>query len=251
MMERSRAGTGGTVPAVATDPSTDPLDERPPTEPSDPTEPSGEHPFVDAAVEALGGTPASVERPPESPVQPVLPRGLRGAVARFDHRADATFAKLRLHPAANRVFYSASALGDFSLVWHLVGTTRALRSPTDERAAVRLVASLLVETVVINGFVKSVFRRQRPTWEQERVHTLRKPRSSSFPSGHATSGFMAATLLVDGRARSAPLWYGVAAVIAASRVHVRIHHGSDVVAGAAIGVGLGTLARRLWPLPRR
>ena len=48
---------------------------------------------------------------------------------------------------------------------------------------------------------------------------------------------MAASLLADGRRRSAPLWYGIAAAVAASRVHVRIHHGSDVVAGAAIGLG--------------
>jgi undecaprenyl-diphosphatase len=62
---------------------------------------------------------------------------------------------------------------------------------------------------------------------------------------------MAASLLADGRRRSAPLWYGIAAAVAASRVHVRIHHGSDVVAGAAIGLGLGAVARRVWPLPRR
>ena len=209
-----------------------------------------ESPVADAAVEALGGTPASVERPPESPVQPVLPPGLAGAVASFDRRADAAFAPLRANALANRVFYGASALGDFSLLWHLVGTARALRSSYDERAAVRLAASLLVESVVINAMVKSLFRRQRPVWEQERAHVLRQPRSSSFPSGHATSGFMAATLLADGRRRRLPLWYGVASVVAASRVHVRIHHGSDVVAGTAIGVVLGALVRRLWPLQR-
>jgi undecaprenyl-diphosphatase len=173
-------------------------------------------------------------------------------VAHFDRRADATFARLRSNTAANKLFYGASALGDFSLVWHLIGTARALRSPADERAAVRLGVSLLVESVLINGVVKSFFRRERPVWEQElqRAHKLRQPRSSSFPSGHATSGFMAATLLVDGHRRRAPLWYGVAAIVAASRVHVRIHHGSDVVAGSVIGLGLGALARRLWPLSR-
>lgn len=227
---------------MATDSSTEPAPDLPTTE---------EHPVADAAVEALGGTPASVERPSESPIQPVLPPGLRGVVARFDHRADAVFAPLRHQPVANRVLYGASALGDFSLLWHMVGTARALRSPADERAAVRLATSLLVESIVINGLVKSLFRRERPVWEQERIHKLRRPRSSSFPSGHATSAFMAATLLVDGRTRRAPLWYAVAAVVAASRVHVRIHHGSDVVAGAAIGIGLGSLIRRAWPLGRR
>lgn len=207
--------------------------------------------MVDAALEALGGTSATVERPAESPVQPVLPSGLRRVVADFDRRADEVFAGLRLHPVANRVFYGASALGDFSLLWHLIGTARALRSPADERAALRLAASLLGESVLINGIVKSFFRRERPVWDQERAHEIRRPHSSSFPSGHATSGFMAATLLANGRRSRLPLWYGLASIVAASRVHVRIHHGSDVVAGSVIGVGLGALVRKLWPLPRR
>ena len=212
--------------------------------------PEAEHPVADAAVSALGGTPAGTERPAESPVQPVLPPGLRGVVRQFDLTVDRSFAGLRADPRTNKVMFAASALGDFSLLWHLIGTARALRSPADERQAVRLGISLLAESVFINGVVKSFFRRERPEWEQERAHALRKPRSSSFPSGHATSGFMAATLLIDDRCRRIPLWYGLAGVVAASRVHVRIHHPSDVVAGSIIGVGLGALARRLWPLPR-
>ncbi|MGH3472390.1 MAG: phosphatase PAP2 family protein [Nocardioidaceae bacterium] len=35
--------------------------------------------------------------------------------------------------------------------------------------------------------------------------------------------------------------------MAASRVHVRIHHASDVVGGALIGALLGELTRRLLP----
>ena len=46
-----------------------------------------------------------------------------------------------------------------------------------------------------------------------------------------------------------PLYYTVAAVVAASRVHVRIHHASDVVAGAALGTAFGLVARRIYPLP--
>jgi undecaprenyl-diphosphatase len=61
---------------------------------------------------------------------------------------------------------------------------------------------------------------------------------------------MAATLLANGNRRRNPFWYGLASVVAASRVHVRIHHPSDVVAGSLIGIGLGAAARRIWPLPR-
>lgn len=168
----------------------------------------------------------------------------------FDGAVDAAFAHLRGHPPVDRIFYSASALGDFSLLWHVIGTARALRS-RHELQALRLEVALGLESVAINTGVKSLFSRSRPPREEHERHSLRRPRSSSFPSGHATSGFMAATLLANGRPvgrRGA--WYLLAAVVAASRIHVGIHHASDVVAGALIGVGLGHLVMRVWPLPR-
>ncbi len=81
-----------------------------------------------------------------------------------------------------------------------------------------------------------------------RARQVRQPRTSSFPSGHASAAAMAATLLAD-RSRAPALWYGVAAVVATSRIHVSIHHASDVVAGAAVGLALGRVALRVWPLP--
>ena len=207
-----------------------------------------EHPLADAAVEALGGTPASVERPTTSPVRFVLPKPISRRVGQFDTAVDTAFDRhLRHRPFADRVFYAASALGDFSLLWHLVGTARALRSEADERASARLAAALAVESVAVNWGVKSLFRRARPSWEHHRPRRLRTPRSSSFPSGHASSGFLAASLLAE-RSRTPLAWYAVAAVVASSRVHVRIHHPSDVVGGALLGLVAGRLVRRVWPL---
>lgn len=201
----------------------------------------------DGVVEALGGTPASEVRPRESPVVAALPARPAGAVAAFDDRVDGWFDRLRGNMAADRLFYGASALGDFSVLWHLLSLARAVARPSTEPEAVRLAAALAVESVVVNVGVKALFRRNRPAWEQDRPRKLRRPRSSSFPSGHATSAFMAATLLSQGRPRQRPLWYATAAVVAASRVHVRIHHASDVVGGAALGLAAGAAVDRLWP----
>jgi undecaprenyl-diphosphatase len=200
-----------------------------------------------AVADLFRGTAPDVPRPPIDPVTTVLPPGAAQAVRTFDRTVDGWFDRLRGRGVPDRILYGATELGDFSLLWHLVGTARALRGPTQEREAVRLAVALGVESVLINGVVKSFFRRSRPGADHVRPHKMRKPRSSSFPSGHATSAFMAATVLGDGAGPTErAAWYGLASVVAASRVHVKIHHPSDVVVGAAVGVGLGALVKRVW-----
>jgi undecaprenyl-diphosphatase len=168
-------------------------------------------------------------------------------VAAFDRRVDKEIDRLR-NPALDRVMYVATELGDFALVWHLIGTARGLVSDRHAREAFRLSAVLGGESILVNGIVKSFFQRKRPAWEQPRAFKIRRPRSSSFPSGHASSAFTAAAVLGEDDPLK-PLYYGVAAVVATSRVYVRIHHASDVLAGVATGMVLGRVARKVWPKP--
>lgn len=170
------------------------------------------------------------------------------SVQQFDQAVDRAFDPLRESTAANRLFYTLSELGDFSLIWHVIGSGLALREGNANRS-LRLAVSLGVESVLVNGVIKSFFRRERPVIDVPRPLRLRQPRSSSFPSGHASSAFTAAVLLSED-SRVGPLWFGLASMIAASRIHVRIHHGSDVVGGVITGLVLGSIGRRLWPLER-
>lgn len=179
---------------------------------------------------------------------PLLTNRTRGRIAAFDKSVDVAFDHLRGNPVADRVFYAASALGDHSLIWLMLGAARGLRSEHDWRAAVRIGALLGAESALVNVGIKSLFRRTRPPWEVDRPRALRRPRTSSFPSGHATSAFTAAGLLSD----DDPLWpvyYALAVIVSTSRIYVRIHHASDVVGGIPIGIVLGRLGRRLMPLP--
>jgi undecaprenyl-diphosphatase len=176
---------------------------------------------------------------------------IRPFVKTLDARVDEIFAPLRGNRVADRLFYTATALGDFGLVWTALGLLRVLRGrPGDTRAGVRAIAATGIESVLVNIGVKSLFRRRRPRPMQAHPLPFRQPITSSFPSGHATAAFCAATLLAENE-RLGPLYYTVAAVVALSRIHTKIHHASDVVGGVAIGLALGRLGRRLVPLEPR
>lgn len=167
------------------------------------------------------------------------------AIEAFDAWADAQLERLRGNPVTDRVFNAASTLGDFSVIWHITGLARAAGGGDRRRQAVVLAGLLGAESLLVNQGVKRVFRRTRPTEAGDERYEVRRPSTSSFPSGHASAAMFAATVLTSwtGR-RTAPVWFGMAAVVGSSRAYVRIHHASDVVGGAALGLALGRLAVR-------
>lgn len=171
-------------------------------------------------------------------------------IQHFDDAVDGFFERhLRGRPPIDRLFYGASALGDHGMIWVMLGALRGLRGGDHNwRAAVRVGVGVGVESIVVNAGVKSFFRRSRPVVVVPRPYPLRVPLTSSFPSGHATSAFCAATLLSDGDPHLAPLYFIAATVVTLSRVHVKIHHASDVVGGMVVGLFLGQIGKRIAPL---
>ena len=168
------------------------------------------------------------------------------AVEAFDEAVEQFFARLRGNPVADRVFYAASELGNFSILWHALAWAGAA-SKRGRNRALRVSVALAVESALVNGPIKSAFNRSRPLGDHEHPHRLRQPLTSSFPSGHASAAVVAAALLSESRRRRWPFW-AAASVVAASRVHVRIHHASDVVVGALVGAVIVRLFKKIWPL---
>jgi membrane-associated phospholipid phosphatase len=165
------------------------------------------------------------------------------AVQSFDAWADTQLERLRGNRVADVVFTTASELGDFSLIWHLIGATRGLTSEDHANQAFVFSALIGAESLIVNQGIKRLFRRVRPTEAGDPRYPVRKPSTSSFPSGHASSAFFAATVLTAwGGAVTAPVWFSLAAVVGTSRAYVRIHHASDIVGGAVVGLALGQVA---------
>jgi undecaprenyl-diphosphatase len=202
---------------------------------------------IDAAIEALATSHPDMPLPHHE----LEPPHRLGPVHRFDDAVDRAFDRIRGTEPADRVLYGLTELGDFGLLWLLIGFTRGLRSDQHAMAAWRLAAVLGVESVVLNGVVKSQFKRERPVTQEVRPHKLRTPLTTSFPSGHASSAMVASLLLTQGSRRPAKVaCFALGGLVAASRVHVRIHHASDVVGGLAIGTVMGLTLRKVFPLKR-
>lgn len=173
---------------------------------------------------------------------------LPSPVDRFDDAFDAAWGRtFRGRPLADRVFYLASELGDFSVIWLLIAAAHGVRSDEEADESIRFALLMLGESVLVNQVIKRTVNRPRPIPVEPRPLHVRRPLTSSFPSGHASAATAAATLLSARHPRGTPAYVAIAAIVATSRVHVQVHHASDVIAGAAVGAVFARVARRCWP----
>ncbi len=164
-----------------------------------------------------------------------------------DEAIDDAWDTIRAIPGADRVFYTASESANFSRVWHALAILIAMVR-RDPRIALRTSAALGAEAALVNGPIKSLFERDRPAVE-DRPLKLRQPKTSSFPSGHASAATVAAGMLAPYLPSPLRLALRVfAGIVSTSRIHVQIHHATDVAAGAITG---WALLRALRPLLRR
>jgi undecaprenyl-diphosphatase len=135
-------------------------------------------------------------------------------------------------------------------LWLAVAAVGVLVPGRTRRAAIRATGALAATSFVTNAILKPLTRRKRPAIELTPIfRRLRKaPHSTSFPSGHAASAAAFATgMALESRAAGGTL-APLAATVGYSRVHVGVHHVSDVVAGAALGAGIALATQRWWPV---
>jgi len=113
-----------------------------------------------------------------------------------------------------------------------------------ERFHALLAATLAVAAgIALFITLKNAFRRERPCeLEPHCWADLLPPDRFSFPSGHSITAFAIALSLAGFYPEMLPGLFFCAASIAASRVVLGMHFLSDVLAGAALGTLLGTLA---------
>ena len=143
-----------------------------------------------------------------------------------------------------RLAKGLGAFGEYGSGWAALGLGGAALTPA-RRNRFLVAATAAPVAVGLNYLVKMAVGRARPVIEGY-PPLGPAPNRLSFPSAHSTSAMTAATVLgrISPRARG-PL-YALAALICLGRPYLGMHYPSDVLAGAALGHGLG----RIYPLPR-
>jgi membrane-associated phospholipid phosphatase len=100
----------------------------------------------------------------------------------------------------------------------------------------RLAVASLAGTNLLVEAGKRAANRTRPDGEHKRSN-------SSFPSSHAANAFTLAWVLSSRWRRAWPAFFGLATLVAFSRMYLNRHYLSDVVAGAVLGMAIAWAAQ--------
>ena len=103
-----------------------------------------------------------------------------------------------------------------------------------------LSAEALVDSVIVGAGLKGITQRARPLTGKERSEFF--DGGSSFPSGHSIQAWSVATVVANEYSdrRSVQIAaYGIASAVSVARFTGQKHYLSDVLAGSAMGYGIG------------
>jgi membrane-associated phospholipid phosphatase len=142
-------------------------------------------------------------------------------------------------PDTVRWVRSYSRLGEHAGVWLATGALGVALDARHRRRWARATACV-GGAYCVSTSIKLAVGRRRPAIE-DLPHLMATPTGLSFPSSHATSSFAAARAF--GRLLPAPMLYAAAAAMGVSRLYLGVHYPSDVAAGAALGLVMGSLGR--------
>jgi len=175
--------------------------------------------------------------------------GELGQIDRAVYQAVAGTPTPVLDPAMRRLSTAANR----SRLWFgIAAAMAAVGGRGGRRAAGAGLVAIAVDSAVVNVGFKFAARRSRPDREAAGVTALRQvpmPHSTSFPSGHAASGFAFANAIGSSLPTAAAPLRLLASAVGYSRVHTGVHYPGDVVLGAVIGASVGELVG--WALARR
>ena len=147
-----------------------------------------------------------------------------------------------------------SSLGNGGMIWIALGLGILIFHRGQRSTGLQVLLALLLSLILCNLLLKNGVDRMRPCELNAAVDLLIPcPRDPSFPSGHTSASFAAATVLFLRRWGGRWVTLVLAVLIAFSRLYLYVHFPTDVLGGVVIGILCGWLAVTIfqkWIAPR-
>jgi undecaprenyl-diphosphatase len=175
-------------------------------------------------------------------------------LAEFDHQLFAKINQAWTNSLFDGFFPGLTDFHRSPVCWVLLSLFIGIWFSKERQRTLKCLCAIALALTLTDLFsfrvVKLHYQRARPPDAGIQVH-LRTNRYSgpSFPSNHAANSFAVATVLSFALPYGAPVFFLISTAIAYSRVYVGVHFPLDCIAGALIGLIIGSLvwlALRRW-----
>lgn len=166
-------------------------------------------------------------------------------LADLDARLYAKFSRLEERLKLYRIARVLSFTGD-GYFYALIAVIAWVQVPASGQPL--MMAGLLAFAIELPLYflLKKLFKRRRPYHVVPSIGQIHRPSDEfSFPSGHTTAGFLVAFLVSHFFVWATIPMYIWATLIGISRVILRVHFVSDIIAGMALGSVIAILALKL------
>lgn len=151
----------------------------------------------------------------------------------------------------DQVMPRISFLGNSGMIFILISVL-LLCVPKERSKGVQMLLALVFSLIFCNLLLKNLVTRVRPFDMVGGIELLvQAPQDYSFPSGHTSAAFAAATVMVLNRSRLRGLFLVFALLMGFSRLYLYVHFPSDVLGGMLTGMVSGYLATQCYQLIAR
>lgn len=146
------------------------------------------------------------------------------------------------HPFLDGLFIFASVIVDWGFwYWFII-----LGIVKKDKFFLYYLGGLLSAVVVQEYILKNLFQVLRPCVVSGGAYLIDCPNSYSFPSGHSTSSFLAATMLYHYNKKLGIVGYVFAFLVALSRTYLNAHYFTDILVGSLLGIYIGFLFVKIY-----
>ncbi len=151
------------------------------------------------------------------------------------------------NPVLNPIMYAITSLGNAGIFWIILAVAMLFICPQKYRKiGMTMGIALILSLIFCNGIMKNMWARVRPFNVDNTFENLYGIFGTihdwSFPSGHTSASFAAATAIFMWRKKEGTAALVLAALISVSRLYLTVHYPTDVLTSLVLGTLYGIVA---------